>query len=158
MGDLRVLFVILRGAHVTEVYSLKRVVEVYCKHQLVKGDSFNLRTGFDLSDPRVQSAVLVILSPLCTKFSTLQELNIAVHGPEREAAIKIEKLTAVKHIEFSMGLAKLQMSHGAYFLCRHPARASSWELPAIIEVEKSEEVDTVFGDQCMYGLTTPNAD
>ena len=103
------------------------------------------RTGFGLSDPRVPesviqrleetSAVLLIISPPCTKFSTLQELNIAVHGPEWEAAFKIEKLKAVKHIELSMRLAKLQMSRGAYFLFEHPARASTWGLPAITEVE-----------------------
>ena len=98
------------------------------------------------------------MSPPCTKFPTLQELNLAIHGPEWEAAFKIEKLKAVKHIEFSMRIAKLQMSRGACFVFEHPARASSWELPAIIEVEKSEGVDTVIGDQCMYGLTTPNAD
>ena len=83
------------------------------RYQLVKGDSFDLRTGFDLSDPRVQESViqrieqtpaaLVILS---NKFSTLQELNIAVHGPEWEEAFKIEKLKAAKHIEFSMDIAK----------------------------------------------------
>ena len=95
------------------------------------------------------------MSPPHTKFT--QELNIAVHRPEWEAAFKIEKLKAVKHIEFSMRIAKLQMSRGAYFPFEHPARASTWELPAIIEVQKSEGVDTVNGDQCMYGLTTPNA-
>ena len=71
MGDLRVLSAILRGVDVTEVYPPKRVVEVCYKYQLVKGDLFDLRTGFDLSDPRVQesaihwieetSAVLVIM-------------------------------------------------------------------------------------------------
>ena len=30
--------------------------------------------------------------------------------------------------------------------------------PSISEVEKSEGVDTVVGDQCLYGLTAPNAD
>ena len=91
---MRVLSAILRGVDVPELDSPKRAVEVCYKYQLVKGDSFDLRTGFDLSDPRVQesviqrieetSAVLVILSPPCTKFPTLQELNIAVHGPEWE--------------------------------------------------------------------------
>ena len=53
MGDLRLLSAILRGAYVTEVYSPKRVVEVCYTYQLVEGDLFDLRTGFDLSDPRV---------------------------------------------------------------------------------------------------------
>ena len=64
----------------------------------------------------------------------------------------------MKHIEFSMKIAKLQISRGAFFLFEHPTRASSWDLPAIVEVEKSEGVDTVMGDQCMYGPTTPNAE
>ena len=51
-----------------------------------------------------------------------------------------------------MKIAKLQMSRGAYFLLEHPARASFWDLPALTEVEKSEGVDTVIADQCMYGL------
>ena len=51
MGDLRVLCVFVRGRDVTEVYSPKRVIEVCYKYQLVKGDSFDLRTGFELSDP-----------------------------------------------------------------------------------------------------------
>ena len=63
------------------------------------------------------SAALVILNPPCTKFSAVQELNIAVHGPDWEEAFNIEKLKAVKHIEFSMRIATLQMSWGAYFYC-----------------------------------------
>ena len=92
MSDLKILSSLLRGVDITEVYSPQRVVEVCHKFNLVKGDSFDLRTGFDLSDPAVQGRVarrileteakLIILSPPCTKFSTLQALNIAVHGPE----------------------------------------------------------------------------
>ena len=81
MGDLKVLSAIFRGVDITEVYSPQRVVEVCHRYGLIKGDSFDLRTGFDLSDPEVQrrvikiivetNAKLVILSPPCTKFSTL---------------------------------------------------------------------------------------
>ena len=58
--------------------------------------------------------MLVILSLPCTQLSTLQALHIAVHGPEWEAALVIEKLTAVRHIEFSVKVAKMQVRHGAY--------------------------------------------
>ena len=53
-GDLRMLSAILCGNDVTEVYAPKRVVEVCYNYQLVQGDSFDLRTGFDLSDPSVK--------------------------------------------------------------------------------------------------------
>ena len=121
---------------ITEVYSPERVVQVCHKYKLVKGDSFDLRTGFDLSDPSVQRKVsrriietdaeLVILSPPCTKFSTLQALNLYIHGPEWAAAFEIEKIKAIAHIECSMKLAGLQISRGNYFLFKHPAHATSW--------------------------------
>ena len=67
------LSTLLRVVDVTEVYPPQRVVEVCHRYGLVKGDWFDLRTGFDLSDPTVQkaatqrivetNAVLVILSP-----------------------------------------------------------------------------------------------
>ncbi len=98
---------------------------------MIKGDSFDLRTGFDLSDPAVQqrvsrrlvetNAVLAILRPPCTKCSTLQALNLHINGSEWAAAFAVEKEKAVAHIEYSMKLAKLQRSRGAYFLFEHPA-------------------------------------
>ena len=57
-----------------------------------------------------------------------------------------------------MKIAKLQMSKGAYFLFEHPAHATSWEMPSVKEVFNKKGVNTVIGDQCMYGLVTPNAD
>ena len=90
MEDKKILSSILRGVDITEVDSPQRVVDVCHKYQLIKGDSFDLRTGFDLSDPAVQQRVgkrivetnaeLVILSSPCTKFSTLQALNLYSMG------------------------------------------------------------------------------
>ena len=57
MGDLRILASILRGIDITKVYSPQRVVEVCHKCGLVKGDSFDLRAGSDLSDRKAQKAV-----------------------------------------------------------------------------------------------------
>ena len=78
--------------------------------------------------------------------------------PECAVAFAAEKVKAVAHIEFSMKLAKLQVSRGAYFLSEHPAHASSGELPCIREVMKMTGVETVVGDMCMYGLTTLSED
>ena len=56
-GDLKILSALLRGVGITELYSPQHVVEVCHKFNLVKGDSFDLRTGFDFSDPAVQGRV-----------------------------------------------------------------------------------------------------
>ena len=78
-----------------------------------------------MSDPAVQQRVsrriietnslLVILSPPCPKFSTLQALNLLINGPVWAAAFAVQKEKAIAHIEYSMKLAKLQISRGAYF-------------------------------------------
>ena len=56
MEDRKFSSSVLRGVDITEVYSPQRVVEVCHKYKLIKGDSFDLRTGFDLSDPAVQQS------------------------------------------------------------------------------------------------------
>ena len=57
-----------------------------------------------------------------------------------------------------MHIATMQMRCVAYFLFEHPAYTSSCDLASIIEAAAVEGVDTVVADQCIYGLTTPNAD
>ena len=97
--ELRILSAVLRNVDICEVYSPKRVAEVCGKYGLTAGDSFDLVTGWDLSDRRQQqrardlirsqSPRLLICSPPCTKFSSLQNLNVYVLGPEWEAEFKI---------------------------------------------------------------------
>ena len=121
-----------------------------------------------MSDPAVQQrvirriietqAVLVILSPPSTKFSMLQAPNLHINGPEWAAAFSVEKEKAIAHIECSMELAKLQIARGACFVFKHPAHATSWELPCIKEVMSMTGVEPVVGDMCMYALTTLSAD
>ena len=41
------------------------------------------------------------------KFSTLQERNMVVHGPEWELTFKIAKLKAMRLIEFSLRIAQV---------------------------------------------------
>ena len=104
------------------------------------------------------NATLVILSPPCTKLSTLQALNLHINGPEWAAAFAVEKEKATAHIKYAMTFAKLQRSRGAYFLFEHPAHATSWELPCVKEVIGMAGVEAVVGDMCMYGLTTLSED
>ena len=124
MLSLRIVADILKGVVLTEVYSPDRVVRACHELGLIKGDSFELRTGFDLSKPEVQRAVsrkitesdpvLIILSPPCTKFSRLQAINLAMHGPEWAARFEIEKAEAIEHLRYSMQLAKSRIRRGAY--------------------------------------------
>ena len=88
--DVHILALVLKGVDITEIYSPERVTKLCRKYNLIAEDSFDFRTGYDLSDPATQARVihriqqsqptLVIGSPPCTLFSRLQKLNLHVHG------------------------------------------------------------------------------
>ena len=91
---------------------------------------------------------LIIGSPECTMFSTLQKLS-------GWNANKTEQLVeAKKHIEFVVQLYKEQIENGRWFLHEHPHQATSWDLEEIKKLEKELNVQLVVADQCMYGLRT----
>ena len=57
MEDRRIISAIIRNFDLTEVFSPARVVEACRRHGLVAGDSFDLRTGYDLTDLVTQKHV-----------------------------------------------------------------------------------------------------
>ena len=98
----------LSGVDLSEIYSPERVVKFCREYNLLPGDSFDLQTGWDfdklshrnLASRRVLETrpKLLICSPPCTLFSILQNLNIAVHGPEWEMQFKLDREKATRHL------------------------------------------------------------
>ena len=131
--DIGVLASVLKGVDITEIYSRERVTRLCNKYGLVAGDSFDLRDGYDLSDPKVQAKVvsrilstkptLFIGSPSCTCFSRVQALNIHTQGLAWAEKFAEDKAKAALHIEFCLKVFKLQRNRGMYFLMEHPACA-----------------------------------
>ena len=117
-SDVGVLAMVLHAADITEVFSPERVTKLSSKCGLIAGDLFDLRHGYDLSDPRTQAMVvkcvmtteptLVIGSPPCTAFFRIQHLNLHVHGEAWRLKLEKGKAKAVLHIEFCLKLFKLQ--------------------------------------------------
>ena len=99
---------------------------------------------------------LLIGSPPCTMFSR-QQLNIHVHGPEWKVECDVERVKAVEHIRFCINLFRLQRARGKYFLLDHPESADSSHHPKIVELTKTEGVQVIAVDKCMYGLRTRGA-
>ena len=95
-----------------------------------------------------QKPMLLVGSPPCTPYSTLQRLNVSRRTPE-ETKRMMDK--ARVHMEFVCKLYRLQAEAGRYFLHEHPATATSWELDCIQSVLHMDGVDVVHGDQCQYG-------
>ena len=53
-------------------------------------------------------------------------------------------------------LYKTQVEQGRSFLHEHPASAMSWKVSEMEKLAAHPLVNTVVGDQCMYGLLTPS--
>ena len=85
-----VLAAVLDGFYITKMFSPERVTKLCKRYHLDPGDSFYLRTGYDLSDDSAQNLVmnkidqcrpaLVIGSPPYTMLSRLQQFSIRGHG------------------------------------------------------------------------------
>jgi hypothetical protein len=99
---------------------------------------------------------LVVLSPPCTEFSRLQDLNRYLHGDNYRELHDELKRRAVKHLEFCFRFAKMQMRKGRYFLFEHPAGASSWNEPCVQQLLKLPGVEVTEADQCQFGLVIPD--
>ena len=51
-SDVAVLAAVLKGVDITEIFSPERVKKLCNQYHLLPGDSFDLRTGYDLSDEK----------------------------------------------------------------------------------------------------------
>ena len=111
-------------------------------YNLTPGPAYDLRIGKDLSDKAVQAQVwqelaelkprLVIGSPPCASFSTLQGL-VKDSEKKREALRQ-----GMAHLQFCVDVYKWQIQNNGWFLHEHSHSASSWKLPLM---------------PCMYGQT-----
>ena len=128
------------------------------KFGLKPGDAMDLITGwnFDREDHRQQARELIqqrrpkllIGSPDCTMFSQLQSLS----GWNEHKASRWRQ--ARRHLQFVCELYRDQVRRGDWFLHEHPIGASSWREQCVLDVMKENGVETIIGDQCMYGLVT----
>ena len=128
------------------------------KMGLHAGSAMDLRTGFDFTcrndRERVKKRIkeekprLLVGSPECTMFSTLQQLS-------PWTIEKAKKLNEAKaHMKFVCELYQDQIEAGGLILHEHPLSAASWKLEVVSRILKLPGVKTVVGDQCQFGLTT----
>ena len=146
---------------VAEAFSPPRVTEEAKKFGLAAGEAMDLSTGWDFTRERDRQRArqyveehmprLLIGSPPCTMFSTLQRMTPWSHRKQNKW------LAHKKHVEFVVELYRIQQSAGRLFLHEHPENATSWKMEDMREISRAEGVYTVKADQCMFGLTTQGA-
>ena len=143
---------------VMEMYSPPRVTLQGEKCGLKIGEAMDLTTGWDFRRLEDQQKALkyideykpklVIGSPMCTMFSTLQ--NLTAWTPEKGK----RWVEARSHMKFMVEVYRKQLEAGRFFFQEHPARATSWGLREIRKLAASQGVFISQADQCMYGLNT----
>ena len=132
---------------------------------LTAGTSFDITTGWDLSDPEVQRRCrakiveekpnLLIASVMCRDWSQIMNINWERMGIDE----KTKRMNEAKmHLDFVCSLLRLQHDQGGYFVHEHPQGAGSWQEAVIIETQRYTGADILTIDQCCYGLTSVNTE
>ena len=124
-----------RRSALAEAYSPERFKPRAGAFGLRAGLALDLRTGWDLSVPKQQEDArvaishekpyLLVLSPLCVAFSTLQNLNKG--SAHYEALLANGRM----HLEYACSLPEEQIDRGGRVLFEHPWGASSWIEPRL---------------------------
>ena len=152
-------FPCLSDKKVAEVFSPPRVVPHAKRHGLEPGKSYDLVTGWDLSDPaqvkqmwkqlKEDRPLLIVLSPPCTAFSPLQEWNFPRMSIRQAVRLIVGGL---EHLELCASIAKWQHRQGRFFVFEHPDLAKSWEEECMQELSELEGVMRVQCDMCRFNL------
>ena len=96
---------------------------------------------------QAKSALLLVVSPMCSAFSRPQTFKVKRLGPDR---IKQMLDYGVNHLTFAMELCVIQRKSGLYFLSEHPAGATSWSASTVQRLLKCPGVKVYDGDMCCY--------
>jgi hypothetical protein len=153
-------------AAVVELYSPPRVTATLpVGAGLTAGSTFDLYAdvegvSWDFQKPedrkraweriRAEEPFLVIGSPPCTMFSSLQNLNVKKDTAEWETRRRAAEVL----LTFAAAIYKLQVLSGRHFLHEHPAGATSWGHPTMAKLLATPGVDAVVAHQCAFGLQT----
>ena len=98
---------------------------------------------------------LIICSPPCTMFPSLQNLS---KGKRNQEQWQRDMKIAEQHIKFCVEIYKMQIAGRRFFMHEHPHSASSWRMREIVEMVARQDVETVECDMCAYGLKVVDKD
>jgi hypothetical protein len=151
-------------AAIAELYSPPRVTRALpAGAGLVAGSTFDLLADaagvrWDFTKPldrkrawdriRAEEPFIVVGSPPCTMFSSMQNMNKNKGKAEWEKRRRAAEVL----LTFAAAVYKLQLLAGRHFLHEHPAGATSWSHPAMSRLLATPGVGAVVAHQCAYGL------
>ncbi len=96
------------------------------------------------------SPSLVVVSPPCTMYSAMQNIN----KNRMDTEICEQKMReAHKMLEFGVRACRAAQSVGSIFVFEHPRHASSWAHWPLMKLARQEGVYSATLDMCQFGLT-----
>eukprot|EP00435_Cladocopium_sp_Y103_P052219 s999_g16.t1 len=126
-----------------------------------EGLSYDIKQGWDLTDPKVQSVVdaqldeadpdLLVVCPTCTHRGGWEHLNRCYRSP-LETARLLKK--SREQMRFSIRQIRKQLDRGGEIMFEHPWGSDVWNDAEIIPLRKKYGVRRV--DMCAYGLRCPD--
>ena len=99
-----------------------------------------------------QKPLFLMLSPECTPYSNVQNLNMRT--PTGKAKVEEARRKGDVHLVFCTTLAHKQMEGGRHFVYEHPKSAASWDNPSIRRLASTPGALRTELDQCEFGLTS----
>ena len=93
---------------------------------------------------------MIIRSPECTPFSTIQNLNMRT--PEGKDKVERARAKGTKHLEFCCKIYMIQVAAGRYFIHGHLLTATSWATECMTKLRECPAVYTAEAHMCAYGL------
>ena len=149
---------------VAEIYNPNRFKGETERQGLIHGSAFDLELGHDLLQPETQAEVesyvtrvkpgLVVISPICTMWSLMQNMNQKHLNDPFKMKAYLKRLREAKELlRFGVKIAKVVRDYGGVFLIEQPLTSKAWQCDELYRLLQEEDVHMVRGDQCMYGLT-----
>ena len=99
-----------------------------------------------------QKPLFFMLSPECTRYSNIQNLNMRT--PAGNAKVEAARRRGDVHLRFCVTLAQTQMEGGRRFVYEQPKAAASWGNPSVDGLASTAGVMRTELDQCEFGLTS----
>ncbi len=149
------------GTAVGGVFSMPRVVSVAESKSLVWCGSFDVGTGWDFLTSehrqlcrqrlRERKPRVLVLSPSCGPFSSLQHISKGKADPEELHRKLVERRVL---LGFAMELRQFQVEKTT-FSCLGILNAASWSEECVDKLKNMKDVHEAILDQCCFGLKDP---
>jgi hypothetical protein len=149
-----------------EIYSLPRVVK--------EANGMGMRGGFsiDFTAPNPDDYIwdlskhefhqrafakirecrpyMIVGSPECTLFSTIQNLNMRM--PEGEEKVERAREEGTTQLEFCCNIYMIQVEAGRYFIHEYPLTETLWATDCMTKLRNCPAVYTAEAHMCAFGM------